>query len=130
MIPIRSIRCNYAVEGTKDVRNLYSDQHKHSYDYSFGVRYELSLFLWAGLSISLYHSCSSMRIAIIPTIVWIVWMMGGFDELGILPSTTDQWMKAQDADNTYSSDLWKKGCKSELQLIRQGDEESCKLSYL
>lgn len=33
---------------------------------------------------------------------------GGFDELGILPSTTDQWMKAQDADNTYSSDLWKK----------------------
>jgi hypothetical protein len=31
-------------------------------------------------------------------------------------------MKAQDADNTYSSDLWKKSCKSELQLIRQGDE--------
>ncbi len=23
---------------------------------------------------------------------------GGFDELGILPSTTDQWMKAQDAE--------------------------------
>lgn len=34
---------NYAVEGAKDVRNLYSDQHKHSYDYSFGVGYNLSL---------------------------------------------------------------------------------------
>lgn len=66
-------KMNYAVEGTKDVRNLYSDQHKHSYDYSFGVGYELSLSHGWSLSIPL-SSYSSMRIAIIPTIVWIVWM--------------------------------------------------------
>lgn len=114
-------KMNYAVEGVDDVRNLYSDQHKHSYDYSFGVRYELSLSHGWVINIPLsfmqkyenrHHS--NYRLDRLDE--------GGFDELGILPSTTDQWMKAQDADNTYSSDLWKKSCKSELQLIRQGDE--------
>ena len=114
-------KMNYAVEGTKDVRNLYSDQHKHSYDYSFGVGYNLSLSYGWSINIPVsfiqqyenrHHS--NYRLDRLDE--------GGFDELGILPSTTDQWMKAQDADNTYSSDLWKKGCKSELQLIRQGDE--------
>ena len=113
-------KMNYAAEGTKDVRNLYSDQHKHSYEYSLGLEYKLGLAHgWEiRFPISFRQSYqnnhhSNYRLDRLEE--------GGFDELGTLPSTTAQLMKVQDADNTYSSDLWARGYKGQVQFIKQKD---------
>ncbi len=113
-------KMNYAAEGTKDVRNLYSDQHAHSYEYDLGLQYELGLSHgWRILFPLRFRQAyqnrhhSNYRLDRLEE--------GGFDELGTLPSTTDQWLKAQDADNTYSSDLWGRGYKAQIQFSKQSD---------
>ncbi len=121
-------KMNYAAEGTKDIRNLYSDQHKHSYEYSLGVRYTLGLSRGWRIEFPLsfnqgyqnrHHS--NYRLDRLEE--------GGFDELGTLPSNTDQWLKAQDADNTYSSDLWKKNYRGAIQFVRQNDKGVLQIAF-
>lgn len=111
-------KMNYAAEGTKEVRNLYSDQHKHSYEYSLGVEYSLGLSHGWDICFPIsfkqgydnrHHS--NYRLDRLEE--------GGFDGLGTLPSSTDQWLKAQDSDNTYSSDLWTKGYKAQMQFRKK-----------
>ena len=113
-------KMNYAAEGTKDIRNLYSDQHAHSYEYGLGLEYNLGLSHGWEIAFPIgfrqgyenrHHS--NYRLDRLEE--------GGFDDLGTLPSTTDQWLKAQDADNTYSSDLWTRGYRAQLQFRKQGD---------
>lgn len=113
-------KMNYATEGTQDIRNLYSDQHKHSYEYSLGVEYKIGLSQGWKIRFPVTfrqayqnNRHSNYRLDRLEE--------SGFDELGTLPSTTDQWLKAQDADNTYSSDLWKREYKGQVQFIKQGD---------
>ncbi len=111
---------NYAAEGTQDLRNLYGDQHKHSYEYSLGVEYKLGLSHGWEIRLPLtfrqgyennHHA--NYRLDRLEE--------GGFDDLGTLPSTADQWLRAQDADNTYSSDQWNRGYKGQVQFTRQTD---------
>ncbi len=119
-------KMNYAAEGTKEVRNLYSDQHKHSYEYSLGVEYSLGLSHGWDICFPIsfkqgydnrHHS--NYRLDRLEE--------GGFDGLGTLPSSTDQWLKAQDSDNTYSSDLWTKGYKAQVQFRKKGDNHFLQL---
>ena len=113
-------KMNYAAEGTTDVRNLYSDQHKSSYEYRVGLEYSLGLSHgWQirfpinfGQGYENRHH-SNYRLDRLEE--------AAFDRLGMLPSTTDQWLKAQDGDNTYSSDLLRRTYMAQVQFVRQTD---------
>lgn len=95
-------KTHYATTGQNDVRNYYGDTHKASYEYQARFNYTINLpRQWYIVYTASYKQKYQQRNNFNYRLDWLE--EGKYDELGVLPSTTEELLKAKDAANSYSS---------------------------
>ncbi len=114
-------KTHYADTGREDVRNYYGDTHKYSYDYNVELRYDFSLpHKWVVSPYVNYNQSYDERNNFNYRLDWLE--DEKYNDLGVLPSTAEELMRAKDADNSYSSRNLYRGYGAGVQLSKSYEE--------